>query len=243
VEPESGVGARLLAVEDGDTAIFELAGARTPVRLLGINAPERAECMYEEATAGLEEALEGREIVVDARGQDQFGRTLAYLWADERSVNLDQVDAGLAIATTPEPSDDLGDDLLRAEEAAYESGIGLWDACDAVESGGLELEIDTSRHDPPGGDEEQLEVEKVTITNLGTTTVDLDGWVLRDESSAHRYRFSPGAELGPGDALEVASSEEGWDPGDSPVWNNAGDMALLLDSDGGVVARSRYRSP
>ena len=40
----------------------------------------------------------------------------------------------------------------------------------------------------------------------------------------------------------VTSADPGWDPGGGPVWNNSGDMALLLDRHGRVVARWRYAS-
>jgi endonuclease YncB( thermonuclease family) len=238
--PGEGAEARLLGVEDGDTAIFEMDGMRTPVRLLGINAPEVGECMHDEAATALVQALEGHEIIVEAHGLDQFERTLAYVWADGLSVNLELVVAGLAIATTAEADEELGDELLSAEQQSFEAGSGLWDGCDSAGSSALELEVDTSGHDPPGPDEEALEEEVVTLANLGTAPVELGGWVLRDESSAHRYRFAPGSTLAPGEELEIASSDVGWDPGDSPVWSNGGDMALLLDPDGGVVSRARY---
>ena len=241
-QPRAGnVSAKLLAVEDGDTASFEIDGARTPVRLMGINAPDRGECRYDEATEGLTGLLEGGAISVEVRGIDQFERVLAYVWVDGEVVNLTLVEDGLAIATTPEADDQHGDDLLAAEEAAYEAGVGLWDGCDAAESAGLELVIDTDSHDPPGPDQEVLSEEVVTITNLGGADVDLLGWILRDESSAHRFPFPPGAGVPAGGVLVIASSDMAWDPGESPVWSNAGDMALLLDAKGGVVSRARYQ--
>jgi hypothetical protein len=38
----------------------------------------------------------------------------------------------------------------------------------------------------------------------------------------------------------VTSIDPCWDPGDSSVWNNGGDMTLLLDASGRVVTRHRY---
>jgi hypothetical protein len=40
--------------------------------------------------------------------------------------------------------------------------------------------------------------------------------------------------------MTISSADLAWDPGGSPVWNNDGDMALLLDRDGRVVDRWRY---
>ncbi len=238
----AGVEASVIRVEDGDTATLSIDGMPVTVRLFGVNAPEQGECAHDEAASTLEGMLREASIRVEERGTDQFERTLAYLWADDRFVNLALVAEGLAIATTPEPGDMLGLDLVSAEEESYQAGVGLWDDCDAAESADLEMAIDISGHDPPGPDEMILSEEVVAISNIGATSVDLTGWILRDESSAHRFLFPQGAVVPGGGMLRVASSDPAWDPGGSPVWNNAGDMALLLDTQGGVVSRARYQS-
>ena len=131
-------------------------------------------------------------------------------------MNLNLIEGGLAIATTPEPDDQHGADLVNAEEEAYRSGVGLWDGCDAAEGAGLELAIDTDGHDPPGPDQEVLSEEVVTITNLGGADVDLEGWVLRDESSAHRFLFPPGAGIPAGVMRVIASSDPAMGPRGEP---------------------------
>lgn len=241
-EPLPGVEARVIRVEDGDTAVLSIDGTPVTLRLLGVNAPEQGECAHDEAASTLERLLGEGSIRAEERGTDQFARTLAYLWAGGRFVNLALVAEGMAIATTPEPEDGLGVDVVAAEEEAYEAGVGLWDDCDAAGSADLEMAIDTTGHDPQGPDEEVLSEEVVTISNLGSASVDLTGWTLRDESSSHRFHFPQGAAVPAGGMLGIASSDPGWDPGDSPVWSNAGDVALLLDADGGVVSRARYQS-
>ncbi len=208
---------------------------------MGINATDRGECLYEEATRALSRLLEGGAITFEERGIDQFDRVLAYVWVDDALVNLSLVADGLAIATTPEDGDDLGASLVTAEEKAYGEGVGIWDECDDPVSAGLALELETGGHDPPGPDDDALSDEVVAITNSGSETADLTGWMMRDESSAHRYSVHSGTVLAPGGSLDVSSSDPGWDPGKSPVWNNDGDMVLLLDAGGGVVSRARYQ--
>jgi hypothetical protein len=54
--------------------------------------------------------------------------------------------------------------------------------------------------------------------------------------------FADGTTLAPGEQIEISSGCAGrlsWCAG-SPIWNNDGDMALLLDAYGTVVARARY---
>jgi hypothetical protein len=40
--------------------------------------------------------------------------------------------------------------------------------------------------------------------------------------------------------MTIRSTDPGWVPGGSPVWSNGGDMVLVLDETGRVVARHRY---
>lgn len=197
------------------------------VRFLDINAPEGDECFYHESLDHLIDTLKGQPVILDtSEGFDQYGRTLAYVNEGGRDVNLEMVEMGLAIATTP----DSGDGFIAEEEHAYESGLGLWgdDACGQGPIPGVVIvALDSSG-------------ETIVLRNEQTTAVDLSSWTLRDESSRHRYTFPTGAILEPGEQMTIISDHHGWDPGGSPVWNNDGDMALLLDRDGRVVDRWRY---
>lgn len=181
-------------------------------------------------------------MTLEVAGTDQFGRTLAHVFTGTGlHVNLDLVDTGMAIATTPEDGETYGSSLLAAEDSAWGQRLGLWeqDACGA--SNTLpEVVIGSLRFDPPGPDDEVPEDETVTIINMGSRAVNLTGWVLRDESSRHRYSFSNGQKLEGGATMIVTSADAGWDPGGSPVWNNDGDLVILLDNHGRVVDRWRY---
>lgn len=221
------------AVIDGDT--FE-SGARR-YRLDGVNAPDRGECGYDEARDWLADGIEGTTVDVGVTGTDQFDRSLVQVHSDGVWLNLALVSAGLAIATS------AGEDhtLLEAEEQAYAERIGLWapDACDAHGPIPLIRVVDLS-FDPPGPDEEDLAGERVVLANESDTPVDVAGWRIRDESSLHRFTFPPGTVLAPGETVTVTSADPGWVPGHSPVWNNGGDVVLVIDSFGRVVDRYRY---
>jgi hypothetical protein len=210
--------------------------------MMGINSPERDECFGLQAEDRLIALVDGQEVGLEEVGQDQFDRTLAYVWLGDLLVNLDQVDGGFAIATTPpEDGDPHGETVLDAEEAAFEAGQGMWSETACGASGLLpEVEVDgpASSFDPRGPDEEVLGEEWVALTAV--EAVELGGWVIRDESSEHRCHLPSGLTIEPGDVLRVASTDPCWDPGERSVWNNGGDMALLLDTTGRVVARHRY---
>jgi endonuclease YncB( thermonuclease family) len=222
-------------VYDGDTVEVESGGRRFDVRLDGLNAPDDGECLYAEAGDRLEAMVGDRDLTIEEHGIDQFDRVLASLWDFDISVNESMVATGMAIATTP--GEDGGPDLIDVEETAYQDGLGLWGGCGAGPA--PEVVIERVDHDPPGPDDERLDEEAVILVNEGPAVVDLEGWVLRDESSRHRHHFGS-VVLDPGETVTVTSADPGWDPGGGSVWNNGGDMALLLDGGGRVVARLRY---
>ncbi|MBP1631957.1 MAG: endonuclease [Acidobacteria bacterium] len=239
------VEATPLQVLDGDTLLVSLDGSEEEVRLLGVNAPERDECFGDQAREALAGLLGDGPLLVEAqRERDQFGRLLAYAYVGDHLLNLALVEAGLVLA--------LQDDhprlaeFLRADEQAFASGLGMWaaDACGTPSGASITLlEIEAN---PPGPDEDDLNGEWVLLENEGGQAADLTGWVLRDESSEHRYRFPEGTLLEPGDQAAVytgCGSDGGgdlyWCKG-GPVWSNGGDTALLLDPQGNVADRLRY---
>jgi micrococcal nuclease len=232
----------VVRVNDGDSVIVETGSGDVEVRMMGINSPERDECFGPEAEDRLIELLDGQPVGLEEVGRDQFDRTLAHVWLGDLLVNLDQVDGGFAIATTPPEEGDLhGEELLAAEDAAFEAGQGMWSETVCGASGPVPpVEVDgpASSFDPRGPDEEVLGEEWVAFS--AEEAVDLGGWVIRDESSEHRCRLPSGLTVRPDGGLTVASSDPCWDPGNTSVWNNGGDMVLLLDSTGRVVARHRY---
>ena len=228
-------------VADGDSFRAEAPSGEIEVRLLGINSPELDECHGRLAKDALVKMIEGRTIgLATERDLDQFDRVLARAVVERAYVNLELVLKGHALALSDDsPDRDL---LLGAEGIARAAGAGMWasDACGAVGPPAT-LEITAIDYDPAGSDE----AESVTISNTGDTPVDLDGFVLRDESSTNRFVFPPLA-LGPGGKIVIVSGCDAsgdlnltW-CADQPVWNNGGDTALLLDRVGRIVAVHRY---
>jgi endonuclease YncB( thermonuclease family) len=239
------VEVNVLDVADGDSLVVDLDGREERVRLLGINAPERDECLGDESRRALEEAV-GDVVVLglEAESRDQFDRVLAHVFNGEGYVNLTQVRSGFAIIISFDHA--FFDELTDAQTEAESDAVGVWspDVC----GGGPIPDIEITRIDenPPGPDEDALDLEVVEITNRSDIDVDLGGFILRDESTANRFEFPRGTVLGPGDTLEIST---GCNPGDGrlawcadgPVWNNGGDTALLLDPAGRVVDHLTYR--
>lgn len=238
----------VMRVEDGDSMVVLRQGIDEHVRLQGINAPERDECLGDEARSSLE-ALVGERPAIglldsgEAHNRDQYGRLLAHVFADGVYVNQRQIEIGHAIAmSTDQP---FREEIFVAEEQAQTSEVGLWSPASCGGGPIPDLVIVRVDSNPPGPDDEAMNDEQVFIRNDGDERVDMHGFVLRDESTVNRYVFGT-VVLEPDDEIAVAS---GCDPGgsslawcaESPIWNNAGDTALLLDPDGRVISAFRVR--
>lgn len=230
------------SVRDGDTIeVIQASGAPAVVRLAGINAPEAGECHFAQARDYVSDEILGVTVMLETVGTDRFGRTLAFVSSGDVDVNESLVALGHAIALTPDPGTPRTDRLLRAEEEAAENDRGLWadDVCGAI--GPIPpVRIDGFDFDPDGPDGESLEDELVVISNDSSSRVDISDWVLRDESSLHRHVFQPGTSLAAGESLTVTSASPSWEPGGGPIWNNDGDLILLMDRSGRVVDAVRY---
>ncbi len=228
----------VIRVIDGDSLVVETETGALQVRISGVNAPDLGECHHREALVYLEEALEDATVAMVREGTDQYGRVLARVDADEVDVALWLVRSGqgLAMVSASHPKA-----LVEAEEAAYRERQGMWDpTCGVGHPPPVDFDPEESVIDPPGPDSDALGAEVVFVVNRGSRPVDLGGWTLRDTSSRHRFRFEPGTTIRPGQRIGVSSSSRGWTPGGTPVWSNDGDVALLVDDSGAVVARWRY---
>lgn len=239
--------ASVVRVFDGDSFEAEVDGKPVEVRMLGINAPEGFECHGDAAGDHLRDLIEGEDVVLVAEGgdsDDRFGRILRSVYTSELFVNAEMVAEGLALALQGgAPQEEL---LVELGDIAYANGVGMWapDACG--ESGFPVVTILDVEYDPPGRDSENKENEWVVVRNDSGDEVDLSGWILRDESSSHRYEFDPGERLAAGDELRIrtgcgsdAAADRYWCSNDA-VWSNGGDTAILTTAAGTVVDRFRY---
>ncbi len=116
-------------VIDGDTLDVTRGGVTERVRLIGINAPEREECGYDEATAALADAVLREDVFLvpgTRNDRDVHGRLLRFVELEEPDgtrldVGWDLIDRGLAEARydsrTGQPHD-REEIYWRADEAS-----------------------------------------------------------------------------------------------------------------------------
>lgn len=128
--------ATVLEVVDGDTVRVLLGGEERTVRLIGVDAPEKAhpsrgvEFFGAEAAETLASLCAGKTVLLEADREesDQYGRLLRYLFLpppDGRLANLELVRRGAARVLTRYPFS-RKDEFLRGQERARREGIGVW---------------------------------------------------------------------------------------------------------------------
>lgn len=232
-------------VIDGDSLELLIGGEEVEVRLLGINAPELYTLDDEESCNGQAARDHLRLLIADTTSirfvadvEDRFGRTLGVLLLDGRAVTTSMVEAGWALALWS------GDDpaLTESMKSAAAAGAGMWGTrCGEPQS--IELTVIDWQMDPPGDDRAAINDEWVVIVNGGTAPVDLDGWMIRDETTTNRYRIS-GYTLAAGEELRFRSGTGSDGGGDVylgskfPVWSNKGETILLADPEGRLAAHA-----
>lgn len=129
---------KVIAVSDGDTVkvLREENGQKIQekIRLLGIDAPEKKQPYGPQSKEALSRKIFGREVEVEWKKKDRYGRTLGKIKLDGKDMNLTQVEEGLAWHYVQYRKEEFpGDaDLYDAAEIkARDARIGLWAATTA----------------------------------------------------------------------------------------------------------------
>ena len=119
-------------VIDGDTLRLR-SGHR--VRLLGVDTPETVhprlgeQLFGREASAFTRDTAEGRDVRLefDREREDRYGRVLAWVFVDDRNLNVELVRHGFSQAVLISPlRSDYRKALVAAEAAAREQGLGIF---------------------------------------------------------------------------------------------------------------------
>lgn len=238
-------------VIDGDTIDLE-NGER--VRLLGINALEKGQPCYENATDRLRGLVEGKSVTLekDVEDKDQYGRLLRYVFLNNENINIKLVREGLATVWVISPNVKYETELNQAQDEAKNSEGCIWEPppsdgeniCDNRCIG-----ITYFHYDAEGNDCYNLNDEYVKFKNSCSYSCDMTGWTIKDESSRDPYTF-PSFVLdseamvtlytgcGSNTDMELYWCSSGY--GCNAIWNNGGDTLYLRNLDGNLVLNYNY---
>lgn len=121
------INCRVVGVSDGDTLTC-LTNQRQSIktRLHGIDAPESKQAFGTQSKISLSNLVYGKDVVLNVKDRDKYGRTVADVLINGKSANLAQVENGMAWAYRQYLK---GDDALvyvAAETRAKSAKRGLW---------------------------------------------------------------------------------------------------------------------
>lgn len=121
------VSGRVLAVQDGDTLLVSINGAREKVIMFGVDCPENTQEFGPAARQFTSSCCFHKDINLDVRGKDKFGRVIASVsLSDGADLNKELVRRGLAWWSDKFAPDDT--ELRELQAAARTAKLGLWAA-------------------------------------------------------------------------------------------------------------------
>ncbi|MFF0991366.1 glycerophosphodiester phosphodiesterase family protein [Kocuria nitroreducens] len=210
----------VIGFDETSNRAFAALAPEVPLQQLTGTVPDSATL---ERWAGIVDSVGTNYRTLDAEGVarvDAAGLDLGVYTVNSPEAVQDVIDLGVDMVT--------GDFPIQTDR--YLDGQDPYPADHGVE-------ITDSVNDVPGNDLQPETGEHVVLTNTGTHTVDVSGWLLRDAANnvlrvGGGYTLAPGARLriytGPGTNTEDAY----YNGGTGSVLNNGGDsVALWTDKD------------
>jgi micrococcal nuclease len=122
-QPGRSFSATVVAIHDGDTISVRTARETIRIRLEGIDCPEYRQPYSARAKQFTSQLVFSKEVTIDDRGEDQYGRLLARVRVDGIEVNEALVRNGLAWHYQRGAIDRA---LADAERTARAARTGLW---------------------------------------------------------------------------------------------------------------------
>lgn len=125
--PAYAYRAKVVAVADGDSLTVLVKGREKEIRLYGIDAPERKQAFGQKAKGDITALCAGKSVDIEEIDQDNYGRAVAWVVVDGRSVNESLVASGYAWVYRAFCRDQQRcPRLLQLEKSAREAKRGLW---------------------------------------------------------------------------------------------------------------------
>ena len=114
----------VVGITDGDTIVV-LTGAKEQikVRLEGIDCPEFKQDFGYKAKQATSNLCFNKEVRIEESGEDQYGRTLAFVYVEDICVNKELLKLGMAWHYKHYNKDP---ELARLEGNARAAKVGLW---------------------------------------------------------------------------------------------------------------------
>lgn len=123
------ISGKVVRVADGDTITVLRGKTQYKIRLVGIDAPEKAQAYGNQSKLTLSEAIAGQTVTVDYNKKDRYGRIIGKVLYTGQDMNLRQIQLGMAWHYKAyEREQDVEDRSIyaQAEYIAQREKLGLW---------------------------------------------------------------------------------------------------------------------
>lgn len=118
------ISCRVVGISDGDTfKCLTASKEQVKVRLAEIDTPESKQPYGTRSKQALSELVFGKDVTLQVRDTDRYGRTVARVYQDQVDVNAELVAQGAAWVYRQYSRDR---NLLILESEAREAARGLW---------------------------------------------------------------------------------------------------------------------
>jgi endonuclease YncB( thermonuclease family) len=114
---------KVIAVNDGDTITIVHERQQIKVRLLEIDAPEKAQPFGNRSKQSLSNLCFGKTATLVSNNKDRYGRTLARVYCNGIDANAEQIRLGMAWVYDRYVSDR---ELYKLQNEAKVNRRGLW---------------------------------------------------------------------------------------------------------------------
>lgn len=157
---ELEIPAKQVTIVDGDTIKIKLKNRVETVRLLLVDAPEMndpktgKQPYADEATTFLTNMIQSSQTIKlekDTSNRDPYKRFLAYVYADEKSVQEALLENGLVRIYQDPKNQKYLDKYTQIEATAKKKKIGIWSLENYVQSNGFHPEALQSNTNEPTG--------------------------------------------------------------------------------------------
>lgn len=118
--------AKVVSVSDGDTITVINNGHQEKIRLYGIDAPEKNQEYGQKAREITSTLIAGRNIDVEAKEKDRYGRTVGLVNVDGQSLNELIIQNGYAWVYRMYCKESFCSDWIKFEANARQQKKGLW---------------------------------------------------------------------------------------------------------------------
>lgn len=121
---------KVVGVSDGDTITVLNGRLQVKVRLVDIDAPEKAQPFGNRSKQALLNLVRGQDVHVVEKSKDRYGRMLGKIYRGNLDVNAEMVRLGMAWVYRKHAS--KKSPLFAVEAAARQARVGLWTDKDPI---------------------------------------------------------------------------------------------------------------